>query len=76
MNCARRYFVSLEELEQYHDKIEQLLDTSSLLQSKLLNRRTGSITDMEIVERQSLFVNMQLNSFFRPSKNLITFNNK
>ena len=52
--AARRYFVSLEELEQYHDKIEKLLDTSSLLQSKLLNRR-DRIDNLhaEIVERQS-----------------------
>jgi hypothetical protein len=52
--AARRYFVSLEELEQYHDQIEKLLDTSSILQSKLLNRR-DRIDNLhaEIVERQS-----------------------
>jgi hypothetical protein len=51
---ARRYFVSLEELERYHDQIEKLLDTSSKLQSKLLNRR-DRIDNLhaEIVERQS-----------------------
>ena len=54
LTAARRYFVSLEQIEQYHDRIEQLLDSSSSLQSKLLHRR-DRIDNLhaEIVERQS-----------------------